>query len=127
MKQTVVSLIAAMSLNRVISRQGKIPWDLPDDRRRFRELTMGAPVIMGRKTFEAMGGALPGRKNIVLTSQPGLEFEGCVMARDLESALSLQARGAPEVFICGGAGVYRQAMPRAQKIYLTTLLREVDG
>ena len=123
----IISLIAAMSGNRVIACKGEIPWDLPEDRKRFREITMGHPVIMGRKTFESISGPLPGRKNIVLTRQPGLKFEGCVVAADLESALSTHAKGRPEVFICGGGQVYEQAMPLAHKIYLTTLLREVEG
>lgn len=123
----MVSLIAAMSANRVIARRGEIPWDLPEDRKRFREITMGSPVILGRKTFESMSGPLPGRKNIVLTSQPGLIFERCTMADNLETALYKHAGGWPEVFVCGGGQVYRQALPLADKIYLTTLLREMEG
>ena len=123
----IVSLIAAMSVNRVIARKGHIPWDLPADRKRFREITMGFPVILGRKTFESMSGPLPGRKNIVLTRQQGLIYKGCTMAADLESALHEFAEGWPEVFVCGGGEIYRQALPLAVKIYLTTLLREVEG
>ncbi|MBN2288654.1 MAG: dihydrofolate reductase [Candidatus Glassbacteria bacterium] len=123
----VVSLIAAMSLNRVIASQDRIPWDLPEDRKRFREITGGYPVVLGRKTFESMEGPLPGRKNIVLTRRPGLSFPGCTMAADLESALYEHAGDPPEVFVCGGGQVYRQAVPLAHKIYLTTLLREVEG
>ena len=123
----IISLIAAMSGNRVIACKGEIPWDLPEDRKRFREITTGYPVIMGRKTFESLSGPLPGRINIVLTRQPGLKFEGCAVAADLESALSIHASDRPEVFVCGGGQVYEQAMPLAHKIYLTTLLREVEG
>ncbi|MFC1613831.1 dihydrofolate reductase, partial [Gemmatimonadota bacterium] len=87
----------------------------------------GFPVIVGRKTFESMSGPLPGRKNIVLTRQPELTFEGCTMASNLETALHEHAGGRSEVFVCGGGQVYTQAMPLAHKIYLTTLLREVEG
>ena len=123
----VISLIAAMAGNRVIACKGEIPWNLPEDRKRFQEITAGFPVIIGRKTYESMSGPLPGRKNIVLTRQPGLKFEGCTMAADLESALFEHAKDWPEIFVCGGGQVYEQAMPLAQKIYLTTLLREVEG
>jgi dihydrofolate reductase len=126
-EKMVISLIAAMSSNRVIASKGEIPWNLPEDRKRFREITAGFPVIIGRKTYESMSGPLSGRKNIVLTRQPGLKFEGCTMAADLESALREHAKGWPEVFICGGGQVYEQAMRLAHKIYLTTLLREVRG
>jgi len=123
----IISLIAAMSVNRVIAGKGEIPWDLPEDRERFRKITTGFPVILGRKTFESMSGPLPGRKNIVLTRQPGLQFPGCTMAADLESALFVHAKGRPEVFVCGGGQVYAQAIGLAHKIYLTTLLRAVQG
>ena len=123
----IISLIAAMSGNRVIARKGEIPWNLPEDRRRFREITEGSPVIVGRKTFESMEGPLPGRKNIVLTRQPGLQFPGCTMAADLQTAIFEHAAGFPQVFVCGGGQVYAMAMPLAHRIYLTTLLQEVEG
>ncbi len=114
----VISLIAAMAGNRVIGRNGAIPWDLPEDRRRFRKLTMGYPIIMGRKTFESIGRPLPGRMNIVLTRQPEFRAEGCLVVHDLQGALRA-CSGSAEVFICGGGEIYREALPFARRIYLT--------
>jgi dihydrofolate reductase len=122
----IVSIIAAMAENRVIGRNGAIPWDLPDDRRRFRSLTMGHPVIMGRRTFEAIGHPLPGRRNIVLTRQAHYRAEGCDVAHDLRSALEA-CEGSTEVFIIGGAEIYRQALPFAGRIYLTIVHAEISG
>jgi dihydrofolate reductase len=122
----VISIIAALAENRVIGRNGAIPWDIPEDRRRFRELTMGHPVIMGRKTFEAIGQPLPGRKNIVLTRQAGYRPDGCLVAHDLAAALAACA-GSDEVFICGGGEIYREALPLAERLYLTRIPRKVEG
>jgi dihydrofolate reductase len=122
----IISLIAAMAENRVIGKGRSIPWDLPDDRKRFREITWGHPVIMGRKTFESLGVPLPGRKNIVLTRDRNYRPDGCLTAHDLESALE-QATGEEEVFICGGSGVYRETMDMAHRIYLTVIHRMIDG
>jgi len=122
----IISLIAAMAENRVIGRNGKIPWDLPVDRRRFRSLTMGHPVIMGRKTFKAIGHPLPGRKNIVLTRQTRFRAEGCVVAHDLRMALDA-CDGSDEVFICGGGEIYREALPYADRVYLTLVHADVAG
>ena len=124
--RVILSLIAAMAENRVIGNGPMIPWDLADDRRRFREITWGAPVIMGRKTFESLGRPLPGRMNIVLTRRPDFKPAGCLVAHDLEDALRL-AEEAEEVFICGGSDLYRQAMPLADRIFLTVLHRDFDG
>jgi dihydrofolate reductase len=122
----ILSIIAAMAENRVIGRAGAIPWDIPADRQRFRELTMGHPVIMGRKTFTAIGRPLPGRENIILTRQPGYRVEGCRVAATLKEALAACA-GADEVFICGGEDIYRQALAVADRIYLTVIHRECAG
>ena len=122
----IISIIAAMAENRVIGRDGAIPWDIPADRQRFRELTMGHPVVMGRKTFAAIGRPLPGRENIVLTRQPACRAEGCRVAPSLELALASCA-GADEVFVCGGEDIYRQALAVADRIYLTVIHRECAG
>jgi dihydrofolate reductase len=124
--RVIISLIAAMAENRVIGRGPNIPWDLPDDLRRFREITWGHPLIMGRKTFATLERPLPGRSTIVLTRNPVFRPAGCLVAHDLEAALRL-AEGAEEVFICGGGDLYRQAMHRADRIYLTVLHRDFDG
>ena len=122
----IISLIAAMAENRVIGHDGAIPWDLPEDRRHFRSLTMGHPVIMGRKTFEAIGHPLPGRKNIVISGRAAFRADGCLVAHDLRSALGASA-GYVEVFICGGAELYREALPFAKRIYLTIVPGDVEG
>jgi dihydrofolate reductase len=121
-----ISIIAAMAANRVLGKDGSIPWDLPADRRHFRALTMGHPVIMGRKTFISIGRPLPGRMNIVLSRQPDFRAEGFVKAASLEEALRL-CDGYEEVFICGGEGLYREAMGLATNIYLTIVNRDYDG
>jgi dihydrofolate reductase len=122
----IISIIAAMADNRVIGRGGAIPWDIPADRRRFRELTMGHPVIMGRKTFESIGRPLPGRTNIVLSRKPDFRAEGCIVANSLEDALRACC-GAEDVFICGGEELYRQALPMADRIFLTVVHHPCSG
>ena len=122
----IVSLIAAMAENRVIGNKGEIPWDIPADRRHFRETTWGHPVIMGRKTFEGLAGPLPGRTNIVITRQRDYAAAGCTVVQSLAEAMQAAA-GADEVFICGGTEIYRQALPLADRIYLTVVHAEMDG
>jgi dihydrofolate reductase len=121
-----ISIIAAMAENRVIGGDGALPWDLPADRRRFRELTWGHPVIMGRKTFESIGSALAGRQNMVLTRQQGHRVEGCLTFGSLPAALEACA-GSSEVFVIGGGELYREALPLAQQLYLTIVHVVVDG
>jgi dihydrofolate reductase len=122
----IVSIIAAMSSNRVIGRQGAIPWDIPEDRHRFRELTSGHLLIMGRRTFESIGRPLPGRKTIIVTRQTDYAASGCLTAASLKEALRL-AEPAAEVFICGGGETYRQALPLAARIYLTVINETIAG
>lgn len=121
-----VSIIAAMSRNRVIGRDGAIPWNMPADMSKFRDLTRGHTVIMGRKTFESIGRPLPGRKNIVVTRQPDYPLSGALTAASLDAALRL-AEEDGEVFICGGGDIYAQALPYAARIYLTVADFEAEG
>ena len=121
-----IFIIVAMAENRVIGDRRRIPWDLPDDRRRFREITWGHPVIMGRKTFESLPGPLPGRKNIVLTRDTEYRPAGCSVAHDPECALLL-AGDCDQVFICGGEEVYREFLPLADGIFLTVVHRDFAG
>jgi len=122
----IIALIAAMAENRVIGSGQNIPWDLPDDRKRFREITWGHPVIMGRKTFETLAGPLPGRSTIVLTRNLDFRPGGCLVAHTPDGALAL-AEGAAEIFICGGEEIYRDFMPLAARIYLTVVHRDYGG
>lgn len=122
----IISIIAAVASNGVIGRDGGLPWHLPVDLRRFRELTVGHAVIMGRKTYESIGRPLPDRRTIVMSRQPYAGPSGVVVAGSLQGALALAA-GESEVFICGGGEIYRQALPLADRIYLTRLDRPYEG
>jgi dihydrofolate reductase len=118
--------IAAMSLNRVIGRGNRIPWHLPEDFKWFKEVTMGQVLVMGRKTYESIGRPLPGRETIVLT-RSGWSAAGVRTAASFE-ALPIDAGDPRRVFICGGAEIYAQALPRCGELYLTRVAREIaDG
>jgi len=121
----IISMIAAMSEERVIGREGKLPWHVPADLARFRSITMGHTVVMGRRTFESLGHPLPGRRNIVLTRTRG-EIEGCQVARSLHEAIEA-AGGDDELFICGGEQLFREALPLSQRIYLTVVHGSFEG
>ncbi|NVN98659.1 MAG: dihydrofolate reductase [Geobacteraceae bacterium] len=122
----MIAIIAAMSRNGVIGRGGKIPWHIPADMKRFRALTLGHTVIMGRKTFESIGRALPERKNIVVSRNASFSPEGALKASSLDDALTLAA-GAEIIFICGGSEIYRQSMTIASRIYLTVVAIDEAG
>jgi dihydrofolate reductase len=116
----IVSLIVAMDKMRGIGREGRLPWHLGDDLRNFKRLTMGHHLVMGRKTFQSIGKALPGRTTIVVTRQMTRKIEDCLVAHSLEQALGLaRARGETEVFIAGGGEIFTQALPFADRLYLT--------
>jgi len=121
-----VSIIVAMAKNRVIGNKGQLPWHLPSDLRRFKQLTMGHPLLMGRRTFESIGTALPGRQTIVLSRDPEYRAASCVMATNIETALRL-VNPTEELFICGGADIYQQTLPLVEKIYLSKLDVEIAG
>lgn len=121
-----VSLIVAMSENQVIGCEGALPWRLSTDLRRFRRLTMGHSLLMGRRTFEAIGRALPGRTSVVVTHQADYQAHGAVVAHSLDDALQAAA-GESEVFVIGGEQIYRLALPVVTRIYLTLVHAEVEG
>lgn len=121
-----IILIAAMAANRVIGRGSEIPWHLPGEQKRFKEITWGHPLIMGRKTFESIGRPLPGRRNIVITRNDQWQATGCEVAGSMEKALQC-CRDADKVFVIGGAQIYQLAMPLATGLILTTFDAEVDG
>lgn len=121
-----MNLIAAVSRNGVIGLAGALPWNLPEDLKRFKETTYGAPVIMGRKTYESIGRLLPGRKNVIITRDATRIVPGAWIARSLEEALRI-AEGAADVFVIGGGEVYRLGLPLAQRIYLTEVDVHIDG
>ena len=115
-----------MAENRTIGRDGALPWHLPRDMRRFKEITMGHAVIMGRKTYESMGKPLPGRRNLVLTRRHDYERTGIEVFPTLDAALAA-ASGDLEVFVAGGEQIYRLALPLADRIYLTIVHHAFDG
>jgi dihydrofolate reductase len=119
-----ISLVVAVAENGVIGKDGRLPWRIPSDLKRFRALTMGKPVIMGRRTFQSLAKPLDGRDNIVVTRDPDFGSNGVVAVASFEAALTVareraQARGADEVMVIGGAEIYRAALPLADRIYLT--------
>jgi dihydrofolate reductase len=123
-----ISLVVAVAKNGVIGRGGALPWRLSTDLRRFKELTMGHAVIMGRKTYEAIGRPLPGRRMIVISRQPNLSAAGVQVVDSLNAAIEGLARdGHQECFVIGGAEIYNQARPLAQRVYLTRVRAAVAG
>jgi dihydrofolate reductase len=115
-----VCLIVAMDEARGIGIKNRLPWRLPDDLQRFKTITMGHHIIMGRKTYESIGRALPGRANIIVTRNRSFQAKGCAITHSLEGAINLaKAQGEEEVFVIGGAEIYSQALQIADRIYLT--------
>jgi dihydrofolate reductase len=121
-----ISIIVAMAKNRVIGAKGQLPWHLSSDLKRFKALTMGHHIIMGRKTFESIGRILPGRTSVVISRHPDYRPAGALVAGNLNAALTL-ATGDNEVFVIGGEQIFREALPVAQRIYLTELDRDFPG
>ncbi len=126
MSDPAIILVAAMGKNRVIGIDGRMPWHLPADLKHFKQITMGKPVIMGRRTFESIGKALPGRTNIVLTRGDPPLPDDVIRADSLDTALAA-AGEAPEVMIIGGAQIYAEALPQATAMELTFVDAEPDG
>ena len=123
---TRVYLVAAVAANGIIGKDGKLPWHLPEDLKHFKRVTLGHPVIMGRKTWESLKGPLPGRENIVITRQTGYDAPGAALARSLEAALALCA-GEPVAFVIGGEEVFRDALPVAAGLILTEIKQDFPG
>jgi dihydrofolate reductase len=127
-----LAVIVAAAENGVIGRDNALPWHLPGDLRYFKRVTMGKPIVMGRKTFESIGRPLPGRTNIVISRQGGYGAEGVRVVSSLDEALALAedialVDGVEELIVIGGAEIYAAALPRAQRIYLTRVHAEVEG
>ena len=121
----MISIIVAIAENGVIGDKNALLWNIKEDMRRFRTTTMGHPVIMGRKTFESIGRPLPKRTNVVIT-RGDTTFEGCEVAHSLEEAIAMFP-AEEEIFIIGGAQIYAQALPLADRLYLTIVHRDYDG
>jgi len=130
----LISLIVAHSSNRVIGIDGQLPWHIPDDLKYFKAITMGKPIIMGRKTFDSIGKPLPGRLNIIITKNTDLTIEECVVVNNLEAAITeaknyfkTQDTDQEEIFIIGGAQIFKQSMEFVNKIYITEVHAEYAG
>lgn len=116
----IISIIAAMDKDRGIGIDNKMPWHLPTDLKRFKRITMGHHLILGRKTFQSIGDPLPGREMIVLSRNPEYKAEGCLVCRSLDEAFQLaDAAGEQEVFVVGGGEIYQEALPLADRMYLS--------
>jgi len=127
-----LSIIVAQSTNRVIGRQNKLPWYLPEDLKYFKRITQGKPIIMGRKTYESIGRPLPGRLNIVITRSTTYQPPGVKVVNSLEAAIELAEHqalidGVDEALVIGGAEIYQQAMSLAERLYLTQVHAEIEG
>ena len=120
-----ISLIAAVARNGTIGRGGRLPWRLPDDLARFKQLTLGHTVLMGRRTWESLGRPLPGRRNVVLTRDAAFSSPGCEAVHSVGEGRALASRG--ELFVIGGAAVYAAFLPFAERLYITHVDAEVAG
>ena len=147
MSKAIISLIVAMTPDRVIGRDGKLPWHIPEDLQHFKKVTMGHPVVMGRKTYDSIGKPLPGRHNVVVTRNPGWRAEGVTAVTSLEQAFAGATTSSPrgsgssrdpsktpphkdedtEIFIIGGAQLYRAALPHASGLYVTLVHADIAG
>lgn len=128
----VLTLIAALARNGVIGRDNTLPWRIPEDLQRFKALTLGHPVIMGRKTWNSLGRPLPGRQNIVISRDPAYEATGAITATSLTQAVAqaraqTTAQAKAEIFIIGGAEIYQLALPQAQRLQLTQIEADIEG
>lgn len=125
MPARIISLIAAVDRNGLIGSEGKLPWHLPADLKHFKKLTIGHPVVMGRRTFESLGKPLSNRRNVVLTKDYRFKAEGAETVHSVEEALQILTEG--EVFVIGGAQVFKDFLPWADRIYLTVIDQEFAG
>ena len=121
-----VYLVAAVASNRIIGSNGRLPWSLPEDLKHFKRLTLGHPVIMGRRTWESLKGPLPGRDNIVVSATPGYEAPGAAVANSLEGALAL-CTGEPVAFVIGGSRLFAESLPIADGLVMTEIERAYEG
>lgn len=132
MSEPIKTIVVAVSRNGIIGRDGDMPWRLSSDLKRFKALTLGKPVIMGRKTFQSIGKPLPGRPNVVISRDAGFSAEGVTVVHSLDHAIDVAARlaaesGVEEICILGGGEIYRQAMSHADQLLITHVEAEVDG
>ncbi|MEH7109445.1 dihydrofolate reductase [Bacillus sp. JJ1764] len=123
----MISYIVAMDENRVIGKENQLPWHLPEDLKFFKRVTMGHPIAMGRKTHESIGRILPGRENMVITRQAELECEGCTVFHSIEEFLTASKGREDEIFVIGGAEIFKELFPYADRLYITKIHEKFDG
>jgi dihydrofolate reductase len=122
-----ISLIVAMASNRVIGLNNKMPWHLSADLKKFKKITMGSPILMGRKTHESIGKPLPGRANIIISRNLDYRQDGCFVFNDLKTALDQTCTNAKEIFVIGGSDIYEAILPMADAIYITLINKVFEG
>lgn len=123
----MISLIWAMDENRVIGKNNQLPWHLPEDLKFFKRVTMGHPIAMGRKTHDSIGRNLPGRENIVITRQNDFQCDGCTVLHSVQELVDYAAEKNKEVFVIGGAEIFKQILPFADRLYLTQIYDRFEG
>ena len=122
-----ISLIVAMATNRAIGLDNKMPWHLSADLKKFKAITMGSPIVMGRKTYESIGRPLPGRSNIIISRNLDYQQTDCLVFNDIKTAIAASSKDAEEIFIIGGAELYKATLPLADNLYLTLINQEFTG
>jgi len=122
----LISAIFAMSENRVIGKNNQLPWHLPADLKHFKKITLGKPILMGRKTYESIGRPLPGRCNVIITKDIDYQAPGCVVVNSIEQALAT-TKESDEIFVMGGALLYQAMLPLIQRLYMTIIHQPFDG
>ncbi|MBT2630767.1 dihydrofolate reductase [Bacillus sp. ISL-101] len=123
----MISLIVAMDQNRVIGKNNKLPWHLPADLQYFKKVTMGHPIVMGRKTFESIGRVLPGRENVIVTRNQEFKAEGCVVLHDIAQIKMFADNHDEEVFVIGGAEIFKEILPFTDRLYITEIHETFEG
>ncbi|MCM3169077.1 dihydrofolate reductase [Peribacillus frigoritolerans] len=123
----MISLIVAMDQNRVIGKNNKLPWHLPADLQYFKKVTMGHPIVMGRKTFESIGRVLPGRENVIVTRNQEFKAEGCVVLHDIAQIKRFADNHEEEVFVIGGAEIFKEILPFTDRLYITEIHEIFEG
>lgn len=121
-----ISAIVAMSENRVIGRNNQLPWHLPADLRHFKQITMGHPIVMGRKTYASIGRALPGRRNVIISHNANFQAQGCEVFNSIDDAL-FALKDAKEIFVIGGAQLFEKILPSVKRLYLTVIHADISG
>nr|WP_295973976.1 dihydrofolate reductase [uncultured Bacillus sp.] len=123
----MISFIVAMDKNRVIGKDNQLPWHLPADLKFFKKTTMGHPIVMGRKTYESIGKPLPGRENVIVTRNEQYSPEGCTVIHSVEKLKDLAAARGEEIFVIGGAELFKTVLPDADRLYITLIEQEFEG